>query len=91
MKPKTRKLDSSESRQYSKEEIALARLRCKHSPLELYTRIETAALFRVNTRTIDAWRQRGLLPATVISRTVFFSKEAIERTILEATEKPKRK
>jgi excisionase family DNA binding protein len=48
---------------------------------QLLTRKQAAERFRVTTRTIDRWRNRGLLRCVVVGRVVRFREEDLRDVI----------
>jgi excisionase family DNA binding protein len=53
----------------------------QNSALDYLTKADVAKLFKVTTRTIDAWMARRLLPYFKIGRTVRFTSTGIEEFI----------
>jgi excisionase family DNA binding protein len=53
------------------------------SPGPLMSEREVALYLRVSTRTIIDWRQRGIIPFFRIGRSIRFSRDQIDRALLE--------
>ncbi len=53
------------------------------SPGPLMSEREVAAYLKVSTRTIIDWRQRGIIPFFRIGRSIRYSREQIDRALLE--------
>jgi len=53
------------------------------SPCTLMSEREVALYLRVSARTLVDWRQRGIIPYFRIGRSIRYSREQIDRALLE--------
>jgi len=53
------------------------------SPCPLMSEREVALYLRVSARTLVDWRQRGIIPYFRIGRSIRYSREQIDRALLE--------
>ena len=53
------------------------------NPGPLMSEREVAVYLKVSTRTIIDWRQRGIIPFFRIGRSIRYSREQIDRALLE--------